>query len=186
MASLWGEAVLGFCVLLGVRTRGAEALHLGSHSTGAGATGIQPAWQVPCSLPGRVSWEHEPWHQELLNWLGSGLRHLQQPKHPGVSKMQKSLKTRALAHLLLLQKATPRLTTSQNLSLPAPNLGPLHYTTLSGMLQGMSFAGQYARVQILALVLGARHSRQLPLPKCHSPCLGNRDDSPCTREWRCA
>ena len=48
VASLWGEAVLGFCVLLGVRTRGAEALHLGSHSTGAGGH------RHPASLAGSM------------------------------------------------------------------------------------------------------------------------------------
>ena len=48
VASLWGEAVLGFCVFLGVRSRGAGALHLGSHGTGAGGH------RHPASLAGSI------------------------------------------------------------------------------------------------------------------------------------
>lgn len=164
---------MGFRAFLGVRSRGAGGLHLGIHSTGAGGHRhhSQPGgFHIHCLVesPGSVN----PGTRSSSTGVDSDA--CSNLSIPGVSKMQKRLKTRALAHLLLLQKATPRLTTSQNLSLPAPSLGPPHYTTLSGMLQGMSFAGQRARAQILALVLGACQSRQVPLPKCRSPCLGKR------------
>lgn len=151
-----------------------------------GATGIQPAWRVPFSLPSQVSWEHKPWHQELLNWLGSGLRHLQQPKHPRCLQDAEKFKTQSSCSPPPFIESNTKTHHKSDPQPPGSQPGPLHYTALLGMLQGMRFAGQYARVQILALVLGACHSRQVPLPKCHSPCLGNRDDSPCTRVWCCA
>lgn len=86
---------MGFCVFLGVRSTGAEALHLGSHGTGAGGHRHPASLAGSSSLPGQVSQEHEPWHQELLSWLGSGLRHLQQPKHPRCLQDAEKFKTQS-------------------------------------------------------------------------------------------
>lgn len=123
-------------------------------------------------MPSQVSREHKPWHQELLNWLGSGLRHLQQPKHPRCLQDAEKFKTQSSCSPPPFIESNTKTHHKSDPQPPGSQPGPLHYTALLGMLQGMRFAGQYAQVQILALVLGACHSRQVPLPKCHSPCLG--------------
>lgn len=121
---------------------------------------ITASWVGPSELYGRISWELEPQMEGLLNWSGSGFRHLQRFKCPGVSNVPRGLKTRALVYLPLFTDGnidtqdTSRVSDipGKNPGLLAPSLTPFHLTTLSGKFKSMSSAGPHASVRKSALL----------------------------------